>query len=210
MRAGANPSNVAGQRRFGITPSVEQLGLASETLRGLARTHRRNHALALALWATPLYEARLLAGLIEDPNFVTRTQMEGWVLDFDSWSLCDNTCMHCFRKTEHAFEVAGLWHARSETFVKRAGFTLMATLAVHAKKEPDARLLAFLPFIEKASCDERNFVRKAVNWALRQIGKRNAACRHEALACAERILKQDTPSARWIARDALRELRPNR
>lgn len=206
LRSLGSAANVEGQRRFGITPLVEQLGVPSEPLRALARLHRRDQALAEALWRLPVHETRLLAPLVADPLRLTREVMESWALDFDAWNTCDNACIHCFRKTPHAFDCARAWVRHQETFVKRAGFALVATLAVHAKKDPDARLLSFLPEIEQAADDERNFVKKAVNWALRQIGKRNAACRVEALACARRILARGTPSARWIARDALREL----
>jgi len=172
----------------------------------IARAHQRQHALALELWESRIFDARQLAAHVDDPKQVTREQMEAWVLDFDNWATCDNACMHLFRKTPHAFSCARAWVRREEEFVKRAGFALIATLAVHAKKEPDETLLAFFPAIRRASGDNRNFVKKAVNWALRQIGKRNPSCRRAAIAEARHILRLDTPSARWIARDALREL----
>lgn len=206
LRVQASPRDVEGQRRFGIRANTEMLGVRMETLRGLAKQHRRDHSLALALWATRIYDARQLAALVDDPRQVTRAQMEEWVVEFDNWATCDNACMHLFRSTPHAFECARAWVRREEEFVRRAGFVLVATLAVHARKEPDSTLLAFFPELRRAANDERNFVKKAVNWALRQIGKRNAACRAEAIAEAKRILELDTPSARWIARDALREL----
>lgn len=206
MRLRTSPADVEGQRRFGIKSDCEQLGVRMDFVRVLAKTHRRQHPLALDLWASRIYDARQLAALVDDPKQVTQDQMEAWVLDFDNWATCDNACIHLFRKTPFAFACALAWVRRKEEFVRRAGFALMATLAVHAKKEPDDRFLSFLPEIERGAIDERNFVRKAVNWALRQIGKRNARCRSEAIACAQRILSLDTKSARWIARDALREL----
>ena len=207
LRARRSPDDVAGQRRFGITPRGEQLGVRSVLLRQLAREHRRDHGLALELWDSGIYDARQLAALVDDPKQVTEAQMEAWAAEFDNWATVDACCMHLFRKTPWAFAKARAWSGRSEEFVRRAGFTLMATLAVHAKKEPEATFLALLPLIEAGAGDERNFVKKAVNWALRQIGKRSATLRPAAMATAEVILLQDTPAARWVARGALRELR---
>ena len=207
LRARRSPDDVAGQRRFGITPRGEQLGVRSVLLRQLAREHRRDHGLALELWASGIYDARQLAALVDDPKQVTEAQMEAWAAEFDNWATVDACCMHLFRKTPWAFAKARAWSGRSEEFVRRAGFTLMATLAVHAKKEPESTFLALLPLIEAGAGDERNFVKKAVNWALRQIGKRSATLRPAAMATAEVILLQDTPAARWVARGALRELR---
>ena len=207
LRARRSPDDIAGQRRFGITPRGEQLGVRSVLLRQLAREHRREHALALELWASDIYDARQLAALVDDPKQMTEAQMETWTAEFDNWATVDACCMHLFRKTPWAFAKAREWSGRSEEFVRRAGFTLMATLAVHAKKEPETTFLALLPLIEAGAGDERNFVKKAVNWALRQIGKRSATLRPAAMATAEVILLQDTPAARWVARGALRELR---
>ena len=207
LRARRSPDDIAGQRRFGITPRGEQLGARSVLLRQLAREHRREHALALELWASGIYDARQLAALVDDPKQVTEAQMEAWAAEFDNWATVDACCMHLFRKTPWAFAKARAWSGRSEEFVRRAGFTLMATLAVHAKKEPETTFLALLPLIEAGAGDERNFVKKAVNWALRQIGKRSATLRPAAMATAEVILLQDTPAARWVARGALRALR---
>ncbi len=207
LRARRSPDDVAGQRRFGITPRGEQLGVRSVLLRQLAREHRRDHALALDLWASGIYDARQLAALVDDPKQVTEAQMEAWAAEFDNWATVDACCMHLFRETPWAFAKARTWSGRPEEFVRRAGFTLMATLAVHAKKEPATTFLALLPLIEAGAGDERNFVKKAVNWALRQIGKRSATLRPAAMATAEAILLQDTPAARWVARGALRELR---
>lgn len=207
LRARRSPEDIAGQRRFGITPRGEQLGVRAPVLRQLAREHRRDHGLALELWGSGIYDARQLAALADDPKQVTEAQMEAWAAEFDNWATVDACCMHLFRKTPWAFAKARAWSGRPEEFVRRAGFTLMATLAVHAKKEPEATFLALLPLIEAGAGDERNFVKKAVNWALRQIGKRSATLRPAAMATAEVILLQDTPAARWVARGALRELR---
>ncbi len=206
LRSLGSAINIEGQRRFGVTPQGEQFGVMTDHLRALAKAHRRQHPLALELWDTGIFEARQLAALIDDPSLVTREQMEDWVSGFDNWATCDNACMHLFRKTPHAFVCARAWTQRPEPFVKRAGFTLIATLSVHAKKEPDSTFEAFLPVIEAAAHDDRNFVKKAVNWALRQIGKRSPPLCLKAILCAKRIHSQNTTSARWIARDALREL----
>ena len=206
LRAQRNPANVEGQRRFGITPKTEQFGLGLPILRGIARANRRNHALALELWATAVYDARLIAAFADDPKQVTRGQMEAWALDFDSWAVVDGACCTLFNRTPFAEEKAYAWSKRRPEFTKRAGFVLMAGMAVHRKELPDATFLAFLPVICREATDERHFVKKAVNWALRQIGKRNPRLRRAAIAEAKRIKKIDSKSARWIAADALREL----
>ncbi len=198
-------ANVAGQRRFGINSKAEQLGIATPTLRALARLHRRNHPLAAELWASGVHDARLLATFVEDPRQITRRQMEAWVRDADNWCLTDSLAF-LFDQTEFAEEKARVWTERQHEFVKRTGFALMAGMAVHRKELPDEVFLGFLPIIAREAHDERNFVKKAVNWALRQIGKRNPHLRRAAIAEAKRIQKVDAPSARWIATDALREL----
>ncbi len=223
LRAMANPKNVEGMARFGINPKGT-LGVSIPVLRKIAREFGKNHELAQELWDSEIHEARLLAGFIDDSRFVTEIQLEKWVKDFDSWDVCDQVCSSLFDKTDFAYKKAVEWAARDEEFVRRAGFALMAALAVHDKEAPasltvanrsslhdnhapDRQLELFFPIIEKYSPDERNFVRKAVNWALRQIGKRNKSLNRKAIACAERIAKQDSKSANWIANDALRELR---
>lgn len=206
LRSHRSERDIAGQRRFGITPQTEQLGLSLTQLRAIARRHRRDHALALALWETRVHDARLLAVLIDDPKQLTSAQMEQWAADFDNWALVDGACIHLFRKSPLAPAKAAAWARRRPEFIRRAGFVLVATLAVHAKNLPDGFFLDWLPRLRAAATDERNFVRKAVNWALRQIGKRNAGLRGAAIAEARRILELDTSVARWIARDALREL----
>ncbi len=203
LRSGAN---AAGQRRFGIAPRGEHLGIAIPVLRQIARDHRRDHALALGLWASGIHEARILAAYVDDPERVTGRQMDAWARDFDSWDVCDQVCGNLFDRTPHAPAKAEAWSARRAEFVKRAGFTLMACLAWHRDDLPDRLFLGFLPLIRREAADGRNFVRKAANWALRQIGKRSPALRRAAVAEARRIRRIDAASARWIAADALREL----
>jgi len=206
LRARRNPVNIAGQRRFGITPKTEQLGVSTPVLRQLAKTHRKNHELALQLWTSGIHEARLVAAFIDDPTKVSRSQMDAWARSFDSWDICDQVCGNLFDLTPFAQQKAHQWSHRQGEFVKRAGFVLMAALAVHAKKLPDDVFLDFLPVIRREATDDRNFVRKAVNWALRQIGKRNPHLRRAAITEARTIAKIDSRAARWIAKDALREL----
>jgi 3-methyladenine DNA glycosylase AlkD len=205
LRTMANPDNAAGMARFGISGG-EVLGVSIPPLRAMARRIGRDHALASRLWETGIHEARLLAAFVDDPKQVTPDQMERWAADFDSWDVCDQVCGNLFDKTPGAYERAAAWAARPEEFVRRAGFVLMAGLAVHDKKADDARFGAFLPLIRATATDERNFVRKAVNWALRQIGKRSRALNAQAVALAEEIGRIDSKSARWVAADALREL----
>jgi 3-methyladenine DNA glycosylase AlkD len=205
LESQANPENVAGMARYGINP-VNTLGVSIPRLRAMAKRIGTDHEVALELWATGTHEARILAGLIDDPAKVTGEQLERWVKDFDSWDVCDQVCSNLFDKAPRAYSKAAAWSAREEEFVKRAGFVLMAVLAVHDKKAPDARLRAFLPLVERGAVDERKLVKKAVNWALRQIGKRNRSLNRAAIASAKRIGKMDSRAARWIAADALREL----
>jgi len=207
LRSLKNPVNIAGQRKFGITPQTEHLGISVAVLRPLARAHHKNHPLALSLWASGIHEARILAGLVEDATKTTRAQCERWARDFDSWDLCDQVCGEVFPYTPFAVEMALQWTDRRAEFVKRAGFVLIARMAVRRKDLPDALFIEFLPVLRREATDDRNFVRKAVNWALRQIGKRNPDLRRAALAEAEAIAKIDSRAARWIAKDALRELR---
>lgn len=205
LRGRRSERNIAGMRRFGITTRYEQLGVSMGELRQMARPHGCDHALALALWESGVMEAMLMATFIADPRQLTAAQMERWVRACDSWNLTDGVAF-LFDRTAAAEKKALAWSARRAEFVKRTGFAMMAGMAVHRKELPDAVFLRFLPVIRREATDERNFVRKAVNWALRQIGKRNLRLRRAAVAEARRILKLDTPAARWIARDALREL----
>ena len=210
LKSLADPAAAAGMRRFGIGGKMPLLGVSVTKLRPLARRIGRNHALALELWNAGFHEARLLAALIEEPAKITPRQMESWVKDFDSWDVCDGVCLHLFDRTPFAPKKALAWSRRRGEFVKRAGFVLMAVLAVHDKGAADERFLDFLPIIVREAGDDRNFVKKAVNWALRQIGKRSEILRVEAMRTAATIRDLDTPSARWIALDALRELEKHR
>ncbi len=201
----SNPEAVAGMARFGIN-SNNTYGVSIPALRKIARDTGKDHALALALWQSGIHEARILAGMIDEPEKVTREQMESWAVDFDSWDVCDQVCSNLFDKTEFARHKALEWSGRKEEFVKRAGFVLMAALAVHDKKANDEEFLKFLPIIKREAIDDRNFVKKAVNWALRQIGKRNLNLNRAAIETAKEIQEIDSKAARWIASDALREL----
>lgn len=205
LKSLANPQAVEGMARFGINPE-NTYGISIPVLRQLAKEIGKNHSLALELWATGVHEARLLASFIEDPKQVTEEQMEAWAKDFDSWDVVDQCCGAVFDKTAYAFKKAAEWTDREEEFVKRAGFAMMAWLAVHCKKTDDAVFLSFLHLIYRESTDNRNYVKKAVNWALRQIGKRNANLNAAAVQCAREILELDSKTAKWVANDAIREL----
>lgn len=201
----ADPKNVAGMARFGIV-GKSLLGISMVQLRALAKQSGRDHALAEALWSTGLFEARILAALVAEPAKVTRRQANVWARDFENWADCDGLCLHLFRKTSFAHELAVAWSRRREELVKRAGFTMMATLAVHDKAADDGVFRAYLLRVQEESNDERHNVKKGVNWALRQIGKRNRVLNRDAIRVATVIRKQDSRAARWIASDALREL----
>ena len=205
LKSLGNPEDVEGMARFGINKETA-LGIRIPVLRDLAKKTKKNHPLALELWKTNIHEARLLAIFIADPKLVDEALMENWLKDFNSWDICDQACGNLFDKHPLAFEKAKEWAGRDQEFEKRAGFTMMATLAVHAKKADDLQFINFFPLIEKHANDNRNFVKKAVNWALRQIGKKNNTLKILAIETAERIREQNTASARWIAADALREL----
>jgi 3-methyladenine DNA glycosylase AlkD len=205
LRSLGDPQAAEKAARFGVR--VARIwGVGALDLRRLAREIGRDHGLAAGLWRTGVHDARLLATLIDEPARVTVRQMERWVRDFDSWAVCDAACGCLFDKTPHAWAKAVEWPGRGEEYVKRAGFVLMAALAIHDKKAPDARFEEFLPLIIRHATDERNFVKKAVNWALRQIGKRNARLNTLTIHTAQDIRRLDTKAARWIASDALREL----
>ena len=200
-----NPENVAGMARFGINPN-NTYGVSIPTLRKMAKESGKDHSLAQELWASRIHEARILAGFVDDPKLVTAEQMENWVKDFDSWDICDQVCSNLFDRTPFAHKKAIEWSNREEEFVKRAGFVLMAALSVHDKKAQDDEFLIFLPIIKREATDERNYVKKAANWALRQIGKRNSTLNKKAMETAKEIQKLGSKSARWIASDAVREL----
>jgi len=205
LKSLSDPEAVKGMARFGI--SVENAyGVSIPALRKIAKETGKDHTLAQQLWASGIHEARTLASMIDKTEMVTEAQMESWVKDFDSWSVCDQCCSNLFDKTEFAYRKASVWSEREEEFVKRAGFVLMACLAVHDKKASDEDFLKFLLIMKRESTDDRNFVKKAVNWALRQIGKRNLNLNKEAVKAAEEIQQIDSKSAKWIAADAIREL----
>jgi 3-methyladenine DNA glycosylase AlkD len=201
----SNPKAVEGMARFGINPN-NTYGVSIPNLRTIAKEIGKNHLLAQELWSSGVHEARIMATLIDEPTMVTEAQMERWVNDFDSWDVCDQCCSNLFDKTSFAYQKAIEWSKRNEEFVKRAGFVLMATLAVHDKKAKDEAFMNFLPIIKRESVDDRNFVKKAVNWALRQIGKRNVALNKAAIEAVKEIQKIDSKSAKWIASNAISEL----
>ncbi len=205
LKSLSNPKNVEGMARFGINPQ-KALGVNVPVLRQMAKEIGRNHQLALRLWQSEIHEARILASMIDEIDKVTEKQMENWVGEFNSWDLCDQTCMNLFDKLPLAWSKAIEWVKQEKEFIRRAGFALMACLAWHEKKDKDKKFLKFFPLIKKYSTDERNFVKKAVNWALRQIGKRNKSLNKEAIKVAQEILKINNKTAKWIAADALREL----
>ena len=206
MRGLAEPGGREGMARFGINPD-RALGVRIPDLRRLAKEIGTDHRLALGLWRTEIHEARIMASMIDDPAKVTERQMESWVGDFDSWDLCDQCCGNLFDRSPSAYSKAMEWSGRDEEFVKRAAFALMAWSAVHDKGAEDRVFLEFLPVIEREADDDRNFVKKAVNWSLRQMGKRNRRLHRAAVASARRLAKRsDSRAARWIGTDALREL----
>ncbi len=209
LRALSDPTKIADLERYAIkTPKA--FGIRAPELKAFAREVKKlvtdRHETALELWKTGIYDARAVAFMIDDNKEVTPEQMDDWAADFDNWATVDGACGYLFCRTPFAYEKALEWVKREPEFEKRAGFSMMAYLAVHDKKAEDEKLAAFLPVIEDHSDDDRNFVKKAVNWALRQIGKRNLHLNDLAIETAKRIKSQNTRSARWIAADALREL----
>jgi 3-methyladenine DNA glycosylase AlkD len=209
LRSLGDAAALEGQARFGIQ-TRRALGISIASLRAIAKREGRNHELALELWRTGIHEARILGSFVDEPAAVTVAQMDAWAAEFDSWDLVDQCCSGLFDRTPWAYPKAAEWAGRDEEFVKRAGFALMAALAVHDKEAPDQRFLRFLELIEREAGDPRNFVKKAVNWALRGIGKRNLALNEEAVEVALRIQAGAKGPARWVASDALRELRNER
>jgi 3-methyladenine DNA glycosylase AlkD len=207
LKSQKNPKNIAGMVRFGIN-AKNTLGVNMPTIRIIAKEIGKDHDLAQELWDSKIHEARILAALIDEPALVTEKQMEKWVKGFDSWDVCDQTCMSLFNKTEFAWTKPYEWSKNKKEFVKRTAFALIAALASHDKKADDKKFTDFFPIIKREATDERNFVRKAVNWALRGIGKRNKNLCREALQIAREIQKEnpDNRTAKWIAGDAIREL----
>ncbi len=205
-----NPAALAGMAKFGITPS-RAYGVKIPVLRQIAREARSkekasNHALAQQLWANDTRETRILASMIDAPELVSEVQMESWAAAFDYWEICDQCIQNLFEKTPFAYKKAVEWSEREAEFVKRAGFVLMARLAFRDKKASDEEFVAFFPLIEREAGDPRNMVKKGVNWALRQIGKRNLALNAQAISVGKRIRQQESKAAQWVARDALKEL----
>jgi 3-methyladenine DNA glycosylase AlkD len=184
------------------------LGVSIPHLRRIARSHRGDHDLALDLWKTEIHEARILASMVEDPAQVSREQMDDWAADVDSWDLCDQVCNNLFRSVAAVDRAARAWARSPDEYVRRAAFSVVAVQAVHDRDRPDSYFIGWLPRIRRAATDERTVVRKAVSWALRQIGKRNAVLRDAAFEEAERLLNLGSKSASWIARDVARDLGP--
>jgi len=205
LKQASNALHLEGMKRYGID-NTKALGVSMPKVRTLAKEIKKDQALSIELWDTGIHECRILASMIGDPKLVTPKQMDKWVADFHSWDVCDQVCGNLFDRTDFAIAKAIEYSASEKEYIKRAGFVLMAEFAVHNKKADDSVVVQFFPIIEREAWDERNFVKKAVNWALRQIGKRNAALRQVAIAVAKRIAQQATKSAKWIAKDALAEL----
>jgi 3-methyladenine DNA glycosylase AlkD len=197
--------NVAGLARYGIK-AARAFGVPMGTLLALAKRTGKDHALALELWESGWYEARLLAALVDDPEQVTRRQMNAWAAAFENWGDCDTVCFKLFDQTPFAWEQARKWAGSPREFVKRGGFVLMACLALHDKSAPDKNFLALLPLIEKGAREDRNFVMKGVNWALRAIGRRNRALNTAAVNVAQRLASSEEASCRWVGKDALRQM----
>jgi 3-methyladenine DNA glycosylase AlkD len=191
--------------RYGIV-APRALGVPVGTLLQLAKRLGKDHALATALWNTGWYEARMLAAMVEDPRALTRRQMDAWATAFDNWAICDTACFHLFDRTPLGWERVRTWSTSRQEFVKRAGYALIASLALHDKTAPDSRFLALLPLIEKGARDERNFVKKGVSWALRSVGRRSPMLRAAALESARRLAAADEGACRWVGKDALRDL----
>ncbi len=196
---------VEGMARYGLH-ARRAFGVPMRTLLSLAKQLGRDHALSVALWKSDWYEARLLAALVGDPRRVTRRQMNAWAAGFENWGDCDTVCFQLFDRTPFAWEKARAWSASPREFVKRAGFVLMACLALHDKAAADQRFLPMLPLIEKGARDDRNFVKKGVSWALRSIGRRGPALNAAALSVARRLAQSKEAAPRWVGKDALRDL----
>ena len=208
LRTHANPAGMTDLVRYGINPATA-LCIKTPILRALAREIGKSHELAQQLWNSDIHEARILSSMVDEYKLVTPAQMEAWARDFNSWDVCDQVCANLFDKTPFAYEKAKKWTSESEEFYKRAGFALIAALAWHDKEVSDKKLKEFFPYIKKHATDERNYVKKAVNWALRQIGKKRQSLTKPSINCAEEILKlyPNSKSARFIANDAIRELK---
>lgn len=205
LKKKGNRATRDGMARYAI-PSHDAFGVSVGTLRSYAKKLGRDHDLAEALWLDGHYEARMLACFVDDPARVTPAQMDRWCRAFDNWAICDTACFHLFDRTPHAWKKVTAWASRREEFERRAAFALLASLSLHDKESDDAPFLRGLRLIEKAAADERNFVKKSVNWALRSLGRRNAALHAASVSVAERLANSSKPAARWVGKDALREL----
>ncbi len=205
LKSMENPRNVEGMQRFGIR-GKKMLGISVYDVRRIAKDTGKDHSLALKLWKSGIHEARMLACFVGEPDKITEDLMEKWVKDFDSWDIVDQCCSNLFDKTPFVEKKIREWSKRKEEFVKRSGFVLICAKSVHDKKAKDSEFEKYFPIIKRESTDERNFVKKAVNWALRQIGKRNIALNKKAIKVARDLANSDSKAARWIAKDALREL----
>ena len=197
--------NRDGMARYGIV-AKKVFGVSMGTMKSLAKELGRDHALSQALWKTGWYEARMLASLVGEPDRVTPAQMERWAKAFDNWAVCDGVCCHLLIYTPFAWPTIPRWSRRQGEFVRRGAFSMLAGLAAHDRTADDGRFIEALPLIESAADDGRNFVKKAVNWALRSIGKRSPMLNKEAVAVARRLADADDSASRWVGKDALREL----
>jgi 3-methyladenine DNA glycosylase AlkD len=205
LKARARPDQLEGMARYGMVAD-RRLGVSVPDMRKIAKEYRKDHKLALELWKTGISEARIVAAMIDDPEKLTERQMEEWVKDINSWDICDQVCMNLFEKTPLAWKKILDWSEREEEFVKRTAFALTACLAWHNKEAEDEKFIKLFPEIKRGATDERNFVKKAVNWALRNIGKRNPNLNKVAIKAAKEIQRIDSKVARWIAYNAIREL----
>jgi 3-methyladenine DNA glycosylase AlkD len=194
-----------GMARYAIV-APKMFGVSMTQMKAIAKPFGRDHELAAALWETGWYEARTITAFIDEPARVTPTQMDRWANDFDNWAICDSICFHLFDRTPHAYTKIEQWSTRRGEFQKRAAFALLASVALHDKKAPDANFVACLPLIEAAATDERNFVKKGVIWALRGVGGRNKTLNAKALAVAKRLAASDDRTARSIGKEVIREL----
>jgi 3-methyladenine DNA glycosylase AlkD len=205
LKGKARPDQLEGMARYGMTVE-RRLGVSVPNLRKTAKELGKDHNLAIELWKTGVPEARILAAMIDEPDKLSESQMEDWVKDINSWDVCDQVCMNLFEKTPLAWKKIVAWSERDEEFIKRSAFALIACLAWHDKDAEDKRYVRLLPVIIREATDERNFVKKAINWALRNIGKRNAKLNKAAIKAAKEIQRVDSKAARWIASDAITEL----
>jgi len=205
LKSKANPDNLEGMTRYGIS-TTNRLGVSIPELRKTAKEIGKNHKLASQLWAKGIDETKILASMIAEEDKLTEEQAEKWVVDFNSWDVCDQVCMNLFRKMPFAGKKIKEWSKRKEEFVKRAAFSLIACVAVYYKEMPDDKFIKFLPIIKNGSTDERNYVKKAVSWALRNIGKKNKNLNKEVIKFAQEMERVDSKPAKWIARDTLKDI----